>query len=71
LTCHNLKGFCAEVNSSDQPSRQLWQRTQNGYAVQSPGLKLRSHSSDDWLPWTQWLNQPLVFAGCGISLQGA
>ncbi|MBH2020026.1 MAG: AAA family ATPase [Burkholderiales bacterium] len=56
----------AEVHSSYQPSRQLWLRTQNGYYVLNPELQLRTHSGADWAPWKQWLNQPLVHAGCGI-----
>ncbi len=56
----------AEVNSNYQPSRQLWLRTQNGYYVLNPQLQLRAHSGADWVPWQQWLNQPLVHAGCGI-----
>ncbi|MDP2371530.1 AAA family ATPase [Rhodoferax sp.] len=56
----------AECNSSYQPSRQLWLRNRNGYYVFNPDLKLRSHSTDEWLSWRQWLNQPLVLSGCGI-----
>ena len=59
----------AEVNSSYQPSRQLWLRTQNGYYIFNPELQLRAHSGGDWVPWKQWLNQPLVHAGCGIELR--
>ncbi len=54
----------AEVNSNYQPSRQLWLRTQNGYYIFNPDLKLRAHSGAEWVPWKQWLNQPLVNAGC-------
>ena len=61
----------AEVHSSYQPSRQLWLRTQNGYYVLNPELKLRAHSGADWVPWKQWLNQPLVHVGCGIVQHGA
>jgi len=60
----------AEVHSSYQPSRQLWLRTQNGYYVLNPELQLRAHSGADWVPWKQWLNQPLVHAGCGIVQPG-
>jgi len=56
----------AEVHSNYQPSRQLWLRTRNGYYVINPELQLRAHHSGNWLPWTQWLNQALVFNGCGI-----
>ena len=56
----------AEVHSNYQPSRQLWLRTQNGYYILNPELKLRAHSSAQWVPWQQWLNQDLVHAGCGI-----
>ncbi len=56
----------AEVHSRYQPSRQLWLRTQNGYYVLNPEMQLRAHGGADWLPWKQWLNQPLIFAGCGI-----
>ena len=56
----------AEVDSSYQPSRQLWLRTQNGYYMLNPELQLRAHSGSAWVPWKQWLNQPLVHAGCGI-----
>jgi hypothetical protein len=59
----------AEVHSSYQPSRQLWLRTQNGYYVLNPELQLRAHSGSDWVPWKQWLNQPLVHAGCGIVMR--
>jgi hypothetical protein len=56
----------AEVHSNYQPSRQLWLRTQNGYYIFNPELQLRAHSGAAWLTWQQWLNQPLVHAGCGI-----
>ena len=56
----------AECASSYQPSRQLWLRTRNGYYTFNPALKLRTSSSCEWVPWKQWLNQPLVFMGCGI-----
>ena len=59
----------AEVHSSYQPSRQLWLRTQNGYYTFNPELQLRAHSGAEWVPWKQWLNQPLVYAGCGIELR--
>lgn len=58
----------AEVNSSYLPSRQLWRRTRNGFYALNPELQLRAHHSGHWLPWAQWLNQPLVFSGCGIQL---
>ena len=58
----------AEVNSAYQPSRQLWLRNRNGYYILNPELKLRTSSTADWLPWAQWLNQPLVYAGCGIRI---
>lgn len=58
-----------EVHSNYQPSRQLWLRTQNGYYVLNPELQLRAHSGAAWLKWQQWLNQPLVHAGCGIVMQ--
>ena len=61
----------AEVHSSYQPSRQLWLRTQNGYYVLNPELQLRAQSGGGWVPWKQWLNQPLVHAGCGIVQPGA
>ncbi|WP_051675847.1 ankyrin repeat domain-containing protein [Polaromonas glacialis] len=61
----------AEVHSSYQPSRQLWLRTHNGYYVLNPELQLRAHSGAGWVPWKQWLNQPLVHAGCGIVQPGA
>lgn len=61
----------AEVNSKYQPSRQLWLRTRNGFYTLNPDLQLRAHHTDNWLPWTQWLNQPLVFAGCGIQTNEA
>ena len=57
----------AEVHSSYQPSRQLWFRTQNGYYLPNLELQLRAHGGAEWVPWKQWLNQPLVFAGCGIT----
>ncbi|MBK9346030.1 MAG: hypothetical protein IPN06_06125 [Burkholderiales bacterium] len=56
----------AEVHSSYQPSRQLWLRARNGYYVINPDLQLRASSTAPWQPWKQWLNQPLVWAGCGI-----
>lgn len=56
----------AEAASAYQPSRQLWRRVRTGYYVLNPDLQLRAHSSADWVPWTRWLNQPLVYAGCGI-----
>jgi hypothetical protein len=28
--------------------------------------QLRVGSTDEWVPWKQWLNQPLVFMDCGI-----
>ena len=59
----------AEVNSSYQPSRQLWLRTQNGCYTFNPELQLRAHGGAEWVPWKQWLNQPLVYAGCGIMLR--
>ena len=59
----------AECDSSYQPSRQLWQRTKNGYYTFNPALKLRSSSAGEWVPWKQWLNQPLVYLGCGIREQ--
>lgn len=58
----------AEVNSNYQPSRQLWLRTRNGFYTFNPELQLRAQHASDWLPWAQWLNQPLVFSGCGIQL---
>ena len=61
----------AEVNSNYQPSRQLWLRTSNGFYTLNPDLQLRAHHTGSWLPWTQWLNQPLVFAGCGIQTNEA
>jgi len=56
----------AEVHSTYQPSRQLWLRTQNGYYIFNPELQLRAHGGAAWVPWKEWLNQPLVQAGCGI-----
>jgi hypothetical protein len=56
----------AEVNSSYRPSRQLWLRTQNGHYMFNPELQLRAHSASEWVPWKQWLNQPLVHTGCDI-----
>lgn len=56
----------AECQSGYQPSRKLWQRTKIGYYTFNPDLKLRASSTDEWVPWKQWLNQPLVFMGCGI-----
>lgn len=61
----------AEISSNYQPSRQLWLRARNGYYVINPALRLRAHSTGPWLPWTQWLNQELVLAGCGIQIQEA
>lgn len=58
----------AEISSSYQPSRQLWVRTKNGYYSLNPNLKLRTSSNADWLPWRQWVNQPLVWTGCGITM---
>jgi hypothetical protein len=58
----------AEVQSAYQPSRQLWLRTKNGYYILSPNLKLRTSSAAEWLPVNQWLNQPLVYTGCGLSI---
>jgi len=58
----------AEVNSSYLPSRQLWQRRKNGYYRINPNLKLRSSSNADWLPWQQWVNQSLIWQGCGIKV---
>ena len=60
----------AEVQSSYQPSRQLWLRTQNGYYILNHEMRLRAHGGADWVPWKQWLNQPLVHAGCGIVQDG-
>ncbi len=57
----------AEVNSKYQPSRQLWLRTQNGYYMFNPELQLRTHSANEWVPWKQRLNQPLVNAGCDFA----
>eukprot|EP01032_Pedospumella_encystans_P015016 gene15016-17215_t len=59
----------AEVNSNYQPSRQLWLRTRNGYYVINPALQLRAHSTKAWVSWHEWLNQPLVLAGCGMRLK--
>lgn len=56
----------AKAHSSYQPSRQLRLRTQNGYYVLNPELQLRANGGAAWLTWQQWLNQPLVYAGCGI-----
>jgi hypothetical protein len=56
----------AEQSSSYQPSRQLWTRIKNGYYMFNQDLKLRANSSADWVSWQQWVNQPLVCAGCGI-----
>ena len=56
----------AEVNSNYQPSRQLWRRTKNGYYAINPELKLRLHSGAPWTSWQEWLNQPLIYRGCGI-----
>jgi len=56
----------AEVQSKYQPSRQLWLRTRNGFYILNPGLQLRAHHTGNWLPWKQWLNQPLVNVGCGV-----
>ena len=56
----------AEVHSNYQPSRQLWLRVRNGYYTINPELQLRASSTAPWQPWKQWLNQPLVWAGCGI-----
>ncbi len=61
----------AEVNSKYQPSRQLWLRTRNGFYTFNPDLQLRTHHTGAWLPWKQWLNQPLVFAGCAIKYHAA
>jgi hypothetical protein len=58
----------AEVHSSYQPGRRLWVRTRNGYYTFNPDLKLRAGGAGEWLSWEQWLNQPLVYAGCGIRL---
>ncbi len=56
----------AEINSAYQPSRQLWLRMRTGYYAINPELKLRASSTSEWIPWTQWLNQRLVFEGCGV-----
>ncbi len=56
----------AECQSGYQPSRKLWQRTKIGHYTFNPDLKLRASSTGEWVPWKQWLNQPLVFMGCGI-----
>jgi hypothetical protein len=56
----------AEVRSNYQPSRQLWLRTRNGFYAINPELQLRAHHTGNWQPWKQWLNQPLVYAGCAI-----
>lgn len=56
----------AEVHSAYKPSRRLWIRTRNGYYTFSPDLKLRASGAAEWLSWEQWLNRPLVLAGCGI-----
>jgi hypothetical protein len=61
----------AEVNSNYQPSRQLWLRTRNGFYTINPDLQLRAHHTGNWLPWTQWLNQPLVLTGCSIKTNEA
>ncbi|OIN91381.1 MAG: hypothetical protein AUJ20_11180 [Comamonadaceae bacterium CG1_02_60_18] len=58
----------AEVNSNYQPSRQLWVRVKNGYYQLHPALQLRISSQADWQHWQAWLNQPLVFNGCAISV---
>lgn len=58
-------------SSSVLRSRQLWLRTRNGFYTLNPELQLRAHHSGNWLPWTQWLNQPLVFSGCGIKFSKA
>lgn len=56
----------AEMRSNYQPSRQLWLRTRNGFYAINPELQLRAHHTGNWQPWKQWLNQPLVYAGCAI-----
>ena len=61
----------AEVQSKYQPSRQLWLRTRNGFYTFNPDLQLRAHHTGNWLPWKQWLNQPLVFTGCHIKTNEA
>ena len=69
--CFNSVLARAEVNSKYQPSRQLWLRTRNGFYTFNPELQLREHHTGAWLPWKQWLNQPLVFAGCAIKYHAA
>jgi hypothetical protein len=56
----------AEGSRKYQPSHQLWLRTRNGFCTFNPDLQLRAHHAGAWLPWKQWLNQPLVFTGCAI-----
>ena len=56
----------AEVHSVYKPSRRLWRRTRNGYYTFSSDLKLPVSGTAEWLSWEQWLNRPLVYAGCGI-----
>jgi hypothetical protein len=61
----------AEVQSKYQPSRQLWLRTRNGFYTFNPDLQLRAHPTGSWMPWKQWLNQPLVFTGSSIKYHAA
>jgi len=57
----------AEVHSAYLPSRQLWQRSSNGYYLPNPALQLRAASDGAWVAWADWLNRRLVHAGCGIA----
>ncbi len=41
----------AEVDSSYQPARRLWQRLRNGYYVPNPGMRLRVPSADGEGTW--------------------
>ena len=41
----------------------------DNYYTFNPELQLRAHSGAAWVPWQLWMNQPLVYAGCGIELR--
>lgn len=57
----------AKMQSKYKPSRQLWLRKRNGFYTFNPDLQMRAHHTGDWIPWKQWLNEPLVFGGCSIT----
>jgi len=59
----------AEVNSSYQPARKLWQRTRTGCYMPNPGLRLRVLGADgeaEWQPIYQVLRLDVIQSGDGF-----